>query len=112
MKNKPPLKIFINNQTYSLGGLGTMYDYGFNRVGGYRKYFKYIHKRDNGTCVYCGEKDIDFHLDHVIPQCQGGKNNINNLVLACKKCNMSKGGRTPEQWGKPWPKIKDKVIYL
>jgi 5-methylcytosine-specific restriction endonuclease McrA len=47
--------------------------------------------RGNETycCVFCGE---EFHtnmltIDHIIPKSKNGSNNINNLVLACRKCN-------------------------
>jgi len=49
-------------------------------------------------CVYCGiEREAwwdQWHLDHVKPVAQGGRN-WNNLVLACRDCNLSKGA---EEW--------------
>ena len=56
-----------------------------------------VFKRDRGRCAYCGAPAE--HLDHVVPICQGGTNNLDNLVAACANCNLSKGGRTPEQAG-------------
>lgn len=53
--------------------------------------------RDNYICQYCCA--MASHVDHIIPRCQGGTNDPNNLVAACAHCNMSKGGRTPEQAG-------------
>lgn len=49
----------------------------------------------NYRCVYCGAKAEQ--VDHVMPVSQGGSDDITNLVAACTKCNMKKGGRTPEQ---------------
>lgn len=48
-------------------------------------------------CVYC-KKDCfsDPTIDHVIPVCQGGINDIDNLVVACRSCNAKKGGK--EGW--------------
>ena len=57
---------------------------------------EYILNRDSYACAYCG--GLAEHIDHVIPQCQGGSDEIGNLVAACAKCNMSKGGRTPDEW--------------
>ena len=34
--------------------------------------------------------------DHLIPLFAGGKNNINNLVPACRTCNQDKGHNLPE----------------
>lgn len=44
-------------------------------------------------CVYCGAKSE--HMDHVIPLARGGDHNIDNLVPACAKCNLSKGSKLP-----------------
>ena len=38
-------------------------------------------------------------LDHVVPRSQGGGTSWENLVCCCLKCNVRKGGRTPEQAG-------------
>lgn len=58
---------------------------------------KKIMKRDHHTCRYCGAKAE--HVDHVVPRVQGGSDKPENLVAACAPCNLSKGGRTPEQAG-------------
>jgi len=59
-------------------------------------------KRDGSRCVYCGWSGGDYGqwlvADHVVPVCQGGTDDVDNLVLACNSCNSRKGGRTPEQW--------------
>ncbi len=62
---------------------------------------KNIFVRDNNTCMYCGYKfrKEQLTLDHVIPRCLGGPNSYTNVVTACKHCNSTKGGRTPEQAG-------------
>ena len=36
-------------------------------------------------------------LDHVIPRSRGGGMNWTNVVCACIKCNVRKGGRTPAE---------------
>ena len=33
-------------------------------------------------------------MDHVIPRSKGGKSGWDNMVTACKKCNLAKGSRT------------------
>lgn len=55
--------------------------------------------RDQNRCQYCGRRypTPDLSLDHVIPRSQGGDNSWENIVCACVKCNVKKGGRTPEQ---------------
>ena len=60
-----------------------------------------IYSRDHYICQYCQQqlRFEDLTLDHVKPECQGGKKTWDNIVTACKPCNRRKGGRTPEQAG-------------
>ncbi len=64
-----------------------------------------IFKRDNHSCVYCGESKRQLlTLDHVYPRSKGGKDSWDNLVTACKSCNGEKGDLLIEEWGKEDPK--------
>lgn len=67
-------------------------------VGGYSylEHYDEIFKRDNGTCVYCGSKE-DLCIDHLVPLIKGGDNEIDNLVISCKRCNSGKAGRLLEE---------------
>jgi 5-methylcytosine-specific restriction endonuclease McrA len=58
-----------------------------------------IFARDGNRCQYCGKKfsTSDLSLDHVVPRSQDGKSTWENIVCCCIKCNVKKGGRTPEQ---------------
>ena len=58
-----------------------------------------IYARDNNSCQYCGHRrsTSELSLDHVIPRKMGGPTTWDNLVCACLKCNVKKGGRTPLQ---------------
>lgn len=55
--------------------------------------------RDSNRCQYCGNKfpTSELSLDHVVPRSQGGGATWENIVCACVKCNIRKGGRTPRQ---------------
>jgi len=46
---------------------------------------------------YNGPDVISFHLDHIIPISKGGQNTVENLVLCCRHCNLSKGAKTNGQ---------------
>lgn len=50
-------------------------------------------ERDGLHCVYCDEDltDQEIHLDHVIPESQGGSTTVDNLQVTCRKCNTAKG---------------------
>jgi 5-methylcytosine-specific restriction endonuclease McrA len=55
---------------------------------------KEVFRRDSHTCQYCGENGSHLTIDHVIPRHREGEHRWNNLVTACPKCNLRKGGRT------------------
>lgn len=52
-----------------------------------------IIERDGRRCVYCDEdlSSAEIHMDHVIPESQGGLTTYNNLQVTCRKCNLAKG---------------------
>ncbi len=60
-----------------------------------------LFQRDFNLCLYCGMKFPDYELsrDHVTPIVRGGKDEWNNCVTACKRCNQHKGGNRPEEAG-------------
>lgn len=57
--------------------------------------------RDHSRCQYCGHRypSSELSLDHVIPRSRGGTNSWENIVCACVRCNVRKGGRTPHEAG-------------
>lgn len=57
--------------------------------------------RDNYTCQYCGIKRHDLTIDHIVPRSRGGGDQWDNVVAACLKCNVKKGGHTPREAGMP-----------
>src|ERR1700710_940138 len=52
--------------------------------------------RDGFSCQYCGSAE-ELTFDHVLPRSQGGRTTWENIVTACSRCNLTKGGRTPAQ---------------
>src|SRR5215470_4969565 len=56
-----------------------------------------VRSRANGRCQYClmheSLQGATFHVEHIIPQCKGGRSTMDNLVLACPGCNLHKSGR-------------------
>ncbi|MGQ9736151.1 MAG: HNH endonuclease [Thermaceae bacterium] len=58
-----------------------------------------ILRRDRYTCQYCGRQGGELTVDHVLPKSRGGKSTWENLVTACRSCNLKKGDRTPEEAG-------------
>lgn len=69
----------------------------FQRQREYQALLPIIFERDGGACVYCGSREFPT-LDHIVPRSRGGGDGFDNLALACRSCNSSKGARTPEEW--------------
>lgn len=62
-----------------------------------------IRRKSDNRCFYCLREFTtwdDFGTDHKIPKSKGGTNDIENLVLACRKCNGLKGNYLIEDWKK------------
>lgn len=53
-----------------------------------------VFKRDGFKCQYCGKSapDVILEVDHIVPVCNGGDNEMLNLVTSCFDCNRGKSG--------------------
>ena len=58
-----------------------------------------VFARDDHRCQYCG--DPADSIDHVQPRSRGGQHTWENVVAACRPCNLAKRDRTPEEAGMP-----------
>jgi HNH endonuclease len=49
-------------------------------------------------CEYCfmhqALQGATFHVEHITPQTRGGGDHLDNLCLACPRCNLMKSDRT------------------
>jgi 5-methylcytosine-specific restriction endonuclease McrA len=50
-----------------------------------------VFARDSHRCQYCGAAAES--IDHVIPRSKGGEHTWENVVAACRPCNVRKGDR-------------------
>ncbi len=61
---------------------------------------KNILKRDAHTCQYCGRNGGErMTIDHVIPKSLGGRTVWENVVSACRTCNLKKGNTPLDEAG-------------
>jgi len=59
---------------------------------------KNILKRDASTCQYCGRNGGErMTIDHVIPKSLGGRTIWENVVSACRACNLKKGNKSLQE---------------
>jgi 5-methylcytosine-specific restriction endonuclease McrA len=58
--------------------------------------------RKRPVCFYCGCRlnEETATMDHVVPSCNGGGTDFENLVLSCRDCNRSKGALSAEEFKK------------
>ena len=56
-----------------------------------------VRERALHRCEYCGLSQVGqeatFHVDHIIPQIEGGATQLANLALACVLCSLHKAAR-------------------
>lgn len=58
-------------------------------------------------CFYCGSESERYEIDHYIPISKGGTSDLNNLVVACQKCNREKWNKHPLEFLGGMSKIID-----
>lgn len=61
---------------------------------------KLLQDHDN-KCFYCKvyvKRGVNLHIDHVVPLSAGGPHIIDNLVPACKTCNLKKGKKSLQEF--------------
>ena len=56
-----------------------------------------VMKKSDSRCVNCMSEN-DLQIDHITPHSRGGTNNLDNLQMLCRDCNLSKGAKTMEEW--------------
>lgn len=62
-----------------------------------------LYYRDHAVCQYCNVPltIASLTVDHVTPQCMGGKTTWTNVVAACQSCNAKKDNKLPTGIWKP-----------
>lgn len=57
---------------------------------------------DGRTCVWCGREVavglVGATTEHLVPKVKGGPSWAENEVVACARCNRSRGHVTPAEW--------------
>ena len=57
-----------------------------------------IAERDKHRCAYCQTSEencgLRMHVDHIVPESQGGLTTPDNLCLVCFACNIYKAAQT------------------
>ncbi|NBO37719.1 HNH endonuclease [bacterium] len=72
-----------------------------------------IYLRDGFRCQYCNWAGsiLNLTMDHLVPLARGGKTNWENIVTACKSCNLWKGAKTIEELGLRLPRMPERPRF-
>jgi len=49
-------------------------------------------------CAYCGRGDVPLEQEHKMPVSRGGGYTKDNIVPACRACNLRKGTKTSDEF--------------
>lgn len=69
----------------------------------------YLMDKHQSRCFYCGDRTTHLEQEHIVPKSKGGVDSINNLVLACRQCNISKGTRSIQDYLKDKPEVFERL---
>lgn len=62
---------------------------------------KKVAERAKYRCEYCQSLELitggPLHIEHIVPQSQGGESVLDNLAYSCARCNLYKATRTHYQ---------------
>lgn len=54
-----------------------------------------VRRRAENRCEYCllpqAHSELTHHVEHIVAKQHGGSDDLNNLALACHRCNLRKG---------------------
>ena len=72
----------------------------FNATGEYTfRELMVQYRRQGYTCAYCGTKPSELpDAEHVVPLSKGGRNDMTNIVAACRTCNSDKRDLLLADW--------------
>lgn len=70
---------------------------------------EYLLEKWQRKCAYCQESKVRLEIDHIISKALGGTNQIDNLTLCCRSCNVKKGSKTVETFLKDSQKVENLI---
>ncbi|WP_107671073.1 RNA-guided endonuclease IscB [Cyanothece sp. BG0011] len=71
---------------------------------------EYLLEKWGRRCAYCGIQNVPLEIEHIIPKSKSGTNSVNNLTLACRKCNLAKGNQDIKDFLSNKPSILNRIL--
>jgi len=72
-----------------------------------------VDERDGSCCCWCRKPFLpdDLTIEHMNPKSMGGKNDLENLRLSCRPCNLSRGNKPfPPGYSASWDDVFQLVL--
>jgi hypothetical protein len=70
-----------------------------NTYGVSKNALRSLYKAQRANCYWCkDELPQDWQIEHVEARCHNGRNEIDNIVISCRRCNELKNTMTVTQW--------------
>ena len=66
---------------------------------------EYLLEKWGRQCVYCNAKGVPLQIDHLTARSRGGSDRVSNLILACGRCNQTKGNHSLEEFLNKRPEL-------
>ena len=69
-------------------------------------------RRQHSTCVYCGYRRTasNLEIDHIVPVVRGGGNELENLQVICRPCNLRKGMQTDTEFRARYSRLVPRAL--
>ena len=80
---------------------GTLYQYEVR---------EYLLEKWNRTCAYCGAKNVQLEVEHIVPKSKGGSNRESNLAIACVPCNQAKSNLDIKDFLSDQPSLLKQIL--
>lgn len=71
---------------------------------------EYLLERWRRSCAYCGVQAVPLQVEHIRPKARGGSDRVCNLVVACRRCNLSKGAQPVESFLAGEPALLQEIL--
>ncbi|HWS84366.1 MAG TPA: RNA-guided endonuclease IscB [Ktedonobacteraceae bacterium] len=71
---------------------------------------EYLLEKWGRKCAYCGKKNIQLQIEHIVPKVKYRDDRISNLCLACDTCNKAKGTKDIKDFLKKKPDLLKKIL--
>lgn len=63
-------------------------------------------KSQKKHCYWCNKPCVEsYHIDHYTPLSKGGSHTVDNLVISCPRCNLTKNAKDPYQFAQEKGKL-------